>query len=974
MEWGVYGNQDTLTFSFGDEKWFSRATAFDRTIDNVTGDCFIQGPIFWQLNDKELKRHNLTTTTFEIPLTPSTLIAVSDHDLFFCKHAELWRVGSRLEKVRDFPAPPRRILGSEAGILYETSNGIYTPQDKFLARDISIYDAHEGIFAGVSMRCIKIWYVSSWQMHHRISIPGTVLDISITKPWLCALTDKHACCVWDIHTGEAHRQWSVQDGVAASIDASANVVIGCKDRIAFYEDTGTCVYALKETFDDVLTCNDTLWVRKDDTWSRARPVHLWPLQLAEWCETPLCIPFPRPPRFVLLSEMAILQRLESFWKPLSFQCLGKENCPRAADFSHLVDMEMWAREFFSYARNRSWSLEETRLALRHLQVMRVPIDTMTWANVDERPMNDDTIALWNEIVVGPLDERHVTMIQRVCDAQRDDWMIERADMAASLVAHPFLLPFLHLDTCIEVLDTLWDEWVPIVLEWMQTCRTDHGLTLWRIFLRHLVAHGPESVYCTALKIMTETSTSHPVRTLMEHDVCGDLKQLAAHPSVLFDLAAPALRIMDKWDLACMSPVVICMAAHDDMFVWSQCSLYRRDMSLATVSDQLSRVPISLSKWEDQVAVVHEDRIVLHKRGHQHTINQQVIDIEYEDAYRMWILSEHGALKCIHSVHGRIIHDEAVCFPFAHTLMCVYPFMYIICNESVCVYNVCDKSLERNLMLSHVTHVFHLQETPIFVFEDNTFCLEQTATSLYTSSFRPIYVDEHDQHMVLITSVDMKILDRSWKEKDVVMFSSPVVDVSRVNLVWYILHASGEVTAVEWNRERVAFVQQACAHMEEHVLQREASRIIDIFMLDTTLCDDSMYMNVVQQIMNDRSVWEQLLREDVLEWLMEIFFRSPKTVWSPLWRLFSFRGTVHRCAICQCSTVSKEHPVVVLKNCTHRFHEACIERMIQLHASRNRDLREQYALTADLTCPICRASYKGHVVDVEYTELASYESE
>lgn len=974
MEWGVYGNPNTLKFSFGDEKWFHREMAFDRTIDGVTGTCLIQGPIFWQVDEGFVKRHNLTSTTYEIDPTPTTHIAISDHDLYICKNRELWKVGSCLEKVRDFPIRPIRILGSEAGILYETSTGIYTPHDKFLARDISIHDAHEGIFAGVTHHSIKIWYVSSWQMHHRISVPGNILDMSVTKPWVCAITDKHACCVWNVHTGEAHRQWCVEHGIAVAIDSRANVIVCGQEQIAFYEDTSTCVYALKESIDDVLSCNDTMWVRKEQTWSRTRPVQLWPIHLAEWCETPLSVPFPHPPRFTCLSETVILERLEPFWKPRSFATMCKESCPYTLAFSQLVDMESWAREFFSYARERTWTPVQTQRALKHLRSMNIPIDVITWANVDERPLDDHTIALWDAIVDGSLDERHVTMIRRVCDAKRDDWMLERAEMAASLVAHPFLLSFLHLDTCMMNLDTLWDEWVPIVMKWMRTARTYHSGVFWRIFLSHFVLHGPESYNCTALEIMNETSTCHPVRPHLEHEVCMHAKELAAHPRVLFQMAEPALRIFHKWDLACASPMLICMATHDHMFVWTSTSLLVRDMTMARLTIRDAPVPISIAKWEDQVAVVLEDSINIHKQEYKHTFEMQVIDVEYEDAYRLWTLSEHGVLKCIHSVHGRLIYEETMCFPYAHTLICIYPTMYIICSESVCVYNVREHIFERNLMLSHVMNVFHLQETAIFVFEDNTFCLEQTCTPLYTSSFRPVYVREHDEHVVLVTSVEFKILDRQWHQKDVIMFTSPVVDVCRVNSVWYILHASGEVSAVEWKRQRVQMIQEACMHMDEHVLQREAHRIVDIFMLDTSLCGDTVYMDTIQRMMKDRAVWECLLREDVLEWFMEIFFRSPKIVWSPLWRLFSYRGTVHQCAICQCSTVSKDHPVVILKNCAHRFHESCITRMIELHESRNRDLREEYALTADLTCPVCRAPYKGHVIDREYTELATYESE
>ena len=977
MEWGVYANKDALSFKYGDDKWFTEEAVYDRHVTDVAYPCIAKGNILWEIRGDKVKRHDRNVTNHAIHAVSLKHIAASGDALYVCHGVDLWKLTDTYEKVYEYATPPERIYGSEAGILYSNGTGVYTSEHKYLTREIDFYDAHDGIFAASSGRSLRVWYVSSWQCHHRIHVPGKIIDLCVTTPWLCAITDKNNCCVWDAHSGEAYRRWSVRHPLGVSIDRNAHVTVYTRENIRFFEDTGTCVYSAPNNYDGVTSTNDVMWLKKGLDRYKTRPIDMWPLQLAMWCEAPLSVPFPAPPFFVTKSVEDIVQQLEIYWKPLSMRNVCSEKSGvHARDFAQLVPIESWSHDFFTYAAGMPWTRSEVKRAMRHLRAMDIRIDVMTWANVAARVVNDDTIALWDEIVTGPLEEIHVPMILRVCDEKRDDWLLERAEEAATLVAHPYLLTFLPLDTCVVTFDALWDDWVPVLMEWVRRTNTLFSRRMWRIFLRQYIIHGPEKFFCDALEIMDRGHGYHPTRPYMEQEVLVDLEQLAAHPSVLMNLGVPALRPVYGWELTCTCPLYIAVALHDDMFVWSKDSLIRRDLHAETAVVCSSDVPVSVATFDDQVAVAMDDYIDMYRRSFKDMVNRfpyRVLDLVYEDAFRLWTITENGSLTCLHSVHGRPIHEEELCFPNVHTLI-FEEKLFMISTDSVCIYNTREKILERNIMTSHVVHVFSLQQTPIYVYEDHSFCLEQTLTPLFTAEFRPLYAREHDEHIILVTSTKFQVLDATWKVREEHVFSYPAVDVCCMDRRWYILHTSGQITALEWSRERVSMVQKACARLEARDVQRYVSKVVNICLLDTTLNEPTVYLTILTKIMEDRMTWVHLLREDVLRWLMELFFQAPKDAWMPLWQLFSFRGTTHCCAICQSCSVSDENPVVILKNCAHRFHQACIDRMVALHGSRNEDLQQEYALTATLTCPVCRSPYEGYVVDTEYTELAGYESE
>ena len=48
----------------------------------------------------------------------------------------------------------------------------------------------------------------------------------------------------------------------------------------------------------------------------------------------------------------------------------------------------------------------------------------------------------------------------------------------------------------------------------------------------------------------------------------------------------------------------------------------------------------------------------------------------------------------------------------------------------------------------------------------------------------------------------------------------------------------------------------------------------------------------------------------------------------------------------------------------------------MHEARNADLREEYALTADLACPVCRTTFEPDQIvdDPAFTELVEYDSD
>ena len=231
----------------------------------------------------------------------------------------------------------------------------------------------------------------------------------------------------------------------------------------------------------------------------------------------------------------------------------------------------------------------------------------------------------------------------------------------------------------------------------------------------------------------------------------------------------------------------------------------------------------------------------------------------------------------------------------------------------------------------------------------------------------------DDHVIVLTTVKCSVYDSDWNLVHDILFDTVVADFCNVGHVWYVLLRNGMTHALQWSRSHLRRVQGILFDAERTELQRNATNVINTLMQDTTLYDDMKYVDVVSCLMEDRTIWPHLLREDVCRWLMNVFFRYPNETWTPLWTLFSFRGTTIKCSICQSATVSDEEPLCLLK-CGHRFHTRCIARLRASHGSRNAQLAREYALQATLTCPLCRTPLSEAYNDREMTLLARYDSD
>ena len=113
--------------------------------------------------------------------------------------------------------------------------------------------------------------------------------------------------------------------------------------------------------------------------------------------------------------------------------------------------------------------------------------------------------------------------------------------------------------------------------------------------------------------------------------------------------------------------------------------------------------------------------------------------------------------------------------------------------------------------------------------------------------------------------------------------------------------------------------------------------------------------------------------DRLHWcsseFIDILLAAPlNDVHKILRRLASFRGPRFECAIC--GDDESDDSVAYIKGCQHRFHTGCIAELIRKVPEYNDEMRYEYALEVNLTCPTCRAPFKSEDV-LEDTFLNKY---
>lgn len=107
---------------------------------------------------------------------------------------------------------------------------------------------------------------------------------------------------------------------------------------------------------------------------------------------------------------------------------------------------------------------------------------------------------------------------------------------------------------------------------------------------------------------------------------------------------------------------------------------------------------------------------------------------------------------------------------------------------------------------------------------------------------------------------------------------------------------------------------------------------------------------------NRTLW---CGEEVCDLLLELPLNASQRI---LKRLVSFRGPRIDCVICADS--AKKDTVSFLPACHHRFHTGCIAEHIRKTPELHNEMQNEYALTVELKCPICRTKFGAEEVKLD----------
>jgi hypothetical protein len=224
MQWGFDASPEALKLCYGTDVWYDTSAISSYKTEREEGQYYVKGDVLWHVQGDTATRNGTDTYTIH----NGGIITVSRDALYVCDNKTCYMASENDYKyLCTFAHAPTSIIYSESGLLCRTGVGFYTPAGTFLARDLDLFDTDKGVFVGVTSWCMKIWFTASWQMHHRISIPGKAIDVSCTAPWVCVVTRKNTCSIWNIRTGEAYRQWSITSPRSVSIDHAAAIGIPC---------------------------------------------------------------------------------------------------------------------------------------------------------------------------------------------------------------------------------------------------------------------------------------------------------------------------------------------------------------------------------------------------------------------------------------------------------------------------------------------------------------------------------------------------------------------------------------------------------------------------------------------------------------------------------------------------------------------------------------------------------------------------
>lgn len=978
MHWGYDITDEHIKMTYVDEPWFHADAPFTETFTREESQLFTKRDTLWSLKGDTLTRVYPSQETYKIDPAQENIYAADVDSFYVCQGKQCWRASNQSYTLyKTFISKPSNIIVSEGGLLYKTANGYYTPEHEYLTRELHKWDTHEGVFVGTSAWGLKIWYIASWEQHHRIQLPAAAIDIACTVPWVSVLTKKNTCSIFNVHSGEAYRQWSLNAPLGVAIDQNAQVTVLCGDELCFYDDAETCIFAQKCSIREAYTSNDTMWVVIDNQVRKIRQGDTWPLQVCMWCEAPLSVPFPAPPAYVLKSVENIIHAFQIFWQPKSYENVSSERrAEHAKEFSQIINLNEWSRGFFSYAAERKWNREKTIRALIRLRSMRVEIDRKTWADVDNRIPNKAAFDLW-DILYDDIDDSACPIITLACTYKQDAWITGRAEECAKRVVHPYLLSFLPLRTFIDVLEHLWVDWAPVVVEWCQRTSSLDALRKLKLFTRGILDQGPVEVFPSVMQVYLDMNLDfHPHYKHMQ-DVALDFPTyLKKYPQVVFDMVSPMLHIVGQWNYNLDQPHYISVCSDHDMCVWGDRFLFRHDRVGGISTKGKTMVPIHVSNFRDTVVCVQPTCIEIYTYKLSGVVRRfdipSVLYAFYEDEYRLWVLHASGVLECIHAVNGRILYTDETVFKHVRKMRKQGDCLHIISDDMVFIYHMESHTMEE-YGATHVHDVLRVKDKYIFVYEDNSLCYEGSTTTACSTEYRPLFTYFVHGHIIILTTLRFFVYDTEWNKLCTYEFHSTLVDAVRVDTLWYILLRDGTVTALRWNQSNMKRVQETIMSMDAAVLQKYASKVLDIFLINTSLHDHTMYVETIRTIMEDRTTWPLFIREDVLKWFIDLFCNDMTSMWSIIWPLYSFRAA-HKCAICQSSSVSETQPLCIL-TCGHRFHTACIDQLVRSHEGRNRDLRLEYALEAELACPVCRHPISHPPVpDREMTLLCEYDSD
>ena len=970
MEWGFVATDDILRMDFTSEPWFASDTAFEGSCAVGDGDVHVCGSAVWELCGRVL-HHRTAGFKQRLAQTPSAL-SVRERVAYYSCGRDVFCVTEQGEtKFLTWDTAPRNLWSTEAGLLVETVGGLYAPDRRLLCDSIRLFATDEGVVAAVSPGFLRIWFTASWTTHHRIAFRGAASALSVAYPWAALATNRGEVTVYNVRTGSPEYAVSVAAPRAVAVNHAGQLTCVHADGITFFDDSSSVIYAAKGAFATPRGTKNHVWVRADSRLRRTRAIDghmLWPVQLCMWCEAPLAERFPAPPEFVAKTVPQILADLRCYWLPRSILSLGAEReTPHAREFAQLMDMDAWTEAFHVYAAETRWTREEAHRARARLRVMEAAVDLRRWAAVGAREPDEAAFDQW-DVLCEPWGPHAHGMVFAACEARHSRWLTSRGCRAAESCVHEFLIPFVPVSRVKEIFCTRLTDWTPPFVAYVRRTR---DWARWLPFTELLVHHGFIGHYPAALELCYEAPTFVPAVLRMEYELVLVPEVLATAPEVLLRMFEPSLHVVRAWPLD---------RAFDGVAV-----LRHRDRFLLDAEEICLHAEDRLRPWGasavsascdgQKLALRHRTRVdVLDStvQGGWVSIATTAQAVAVEDDYRVWTVSVVGVVRCWHAVTGDKLHELPGRHRLVNKLRAQEGRVTIVTDEYAVVYDVPHKAYEREAPHMHDAVVF--DGRLLCAFEDNTLCFDPR-TPFITTDLRVIHMSVHGARLLVATALEVAIYDAEGTKRCAWKSARPLRSLQRVGSTVYALEED-RLTLLRFDEARLRRLYAAASHLPASELQRHAVRLVPRLMYDVTLADPAALMAIVRGIMDDRACWVHLIREDVLEWLLTVFFDAPKQGWDALWKLFKHRGGTFRCSICMSSTVGKDRPLALLGRCAHRFHRECIQRHVEMHGARNADLREEYALTADLACPVCRTAFEpDHIVDdPAFTELVEYDSE